>query len=238
MAPGRRERLTRTRVVDAAMTLADDGGLEALSMRRLAEHLGVVPMALYRHVADKHELLDAMIDRVFAELTDPVDPDWAGALRARARSMRDALARHPWAIGRMETGTPGPANLAHHNAVMGCLRAGARLPFWDAVHASSLLDSYVYGFALQDRTLAGDIPAEAARRREVVVADGPAALDAYPYLAEVADQLGRHGYDFAQEFAVGLDLVLDAIRGLRPVDDTVAEGAGGLASGEPGPAGD
>ena len=231
--PGRRERLTRDRVVDAAMTLADEGGMEALSMRRLAEHLGVVPMALYRHVADKHELLDAMIDRVFAELTDPVDPDWAAALRARARSMREALVRHPWAIGRMETGTPGPANLAHHDAVMGCLRAGARLPFWDAVHASSLLDSYVYGFALQDRTLAGDIPAEAARRRAAVAADGPAALDAYPYLVEVADQLGRHGYDFTQEFAVGLDLVLEAIDRLRPADDAAA---GGVPA--PGRAGD
>src|SRR5437899_2025785 len=123
-APGR-ERRNRTRVLHSAIELADQTGFDGLSMRKLAEQLGVVPMALYKHVADKDELLDGMVDLVFAEVDVPTDVDWKTAMRVRATSMRDALRRHPWAIGRMESGTPGPANLRHHNAVLGCLRRDA-----------------------------------------------------------------------------------------------------------------
>jgi len=209
--PARRERLNRARVLDTAVAMADEGGFEALSMRKLAERLGVVPMALYKHVADKHELLDGMVDLVFAEVEVPSGGEWRTAMRVRATSMRDALRRHPWAIGRMETGTPGPANLRHHNAVLACLRHDAGFPFRTAVHTYSLMDSYIYGFALQDRSLAGDIPKEAQRRREVVARRQPAAMDSYPYLIEVAEQLAAHGYDHAREFEFGLDLILDGI---------------------------
>ncbi|MET8847528.1 TetR/AcrR family transcriptional regulator [Amycolatopsis sp. NPDC004625] len=210
-AAGGRERLNRAKVLRAAVELADGGGFEALTMRRLADRLGVVPMALYKHVADKRELLDGMVDLVFAEVEVPADVDWRTAMHHRATSMRQALLRHPWAVGRMETGTPGPANLHHHNAVMRCLRRDARFPFRMAVHAYNLMDAYVYGFALQEKTLAGDIPAEAARRQKAVVDRQPSGLEDYPYLAEVVTELPKTGFTFADEFEFGLDLILDGL---------------------------
>jgi len=120
----------------------------------------------------------------------------------------------PWAIGRMETGAPGPANLRHHNAVLACLRHDAGFGFRTAVQAYSLIDGYIYGFALQDRTLSGDIPAEARRRREVVARRHPAPAEAYPYLIEVAEEFAQHGYDYTPEFEFGLDLILDGIERL------------------------
>jgi AcrR family transcriptional regulator len=212
-----RDRLNRAKVLRAAVELSDEGGFEALTMRNLAARLGVVPMALYKHVADKRELLDGMVDLVFAEVDVPVDVDWRTAMHARASSMRQALLRHPWAVGRMETGTPGPANLHHHNAVMRCLRRDAGFPFRMAVHAYNVMDAYVYGFALQEKALAGDIPAEAARRREAVVARQPSEIDDYPYLAEVATELAKTGFSFADEFEFGLGLILDGLdRSGRP----------------------
>ena len=202
-------------MVTGAVALADQHGIDSLSMRNLAEDLGVVPMALYKHVANKEELLDGMVDAVFAETSFSTDADWKAALRQRAMAMREALLRHPWAVGRMEAGTPGPANLRHHNAVMECLRAKAQLPFRAAVHAYSVMDSYVYGFALQEKTLTGDIPAEAERRTRRVRQEHPAPLEEYPYLMDVAEELARSGYDFADEFEFGLDLVLDGIDRLR-----------------------
>ncbi|WP_181139212.1 TetR/AcrR family transcriptional regulator C-terminal domain-containing protein [Streptomyces sp. Ru72] len=206
-----RDRLNRAKVLRTAVELADEGGFEALTMRRLAARLGVVPMALYKHVADKRELLDGMVDLVFAEVGVPVDADWRTTMRTRASSMRQALLRHPWAVGRMETGTPGPANLHHHNAVMRCLRRDAGFPFRMAVHAYNVMDAYIYGFALQEKTLAGDIPAEAARRREAVVDRQPSGIDDYPYLAEVVTELAKTGFDFADEFEFGLGLILDGL---------------------------
>lgn len=213
--PGRRERLNRDRVLQAAVSLADEGGVDALSMRKLAEQLGVVPMALYKHVTDKDELLDGMVDLVFAEVEVPSGVGWRTAMRARAISMREALRRHPWAVGRMESGTPGPANLRHHNAVLACLRSEAGFPFRMAVHAYSLLDSYSYGFALQEKNLAGDIPAEARRRRDTVTAADPDLAAEHPYLMELVEELGRSGYDYGQEYEFGLDVVLDGIERLR-----------------------
>jgi AcrR family transcriptional regulator len=205
-------------VVATAVALADEHGIDFLSMRNLAEELGVVPMALYKHVASKEKLVDAMVDLVFSETDFSTEADWKTALRGRAVVMRQALLRHPWAVGRMESGTPGPANLRHHNAVMGCLRAKAGLSFRAAVHAYSLMDSYLYGFALQEKALTGDIPAEAERRTEVIVEEHPSPLEAYPYLMDVADQLANSGYDFAEEFEFGLDLVLDAIGRFRQAE--------------------
>ena len=211
----RRERLNRGRVLEAAVRLADEGGVDALSMRKLAEHLGVVPMALYKHVDDKGELLDQMVDVVFAEADFPSGCEWRTAMRARAVAMREALLRHPWAVGRMESGTPGPANLRHHNAVMACLRRDAGFPFDLAVHAYSVIDSYIYGFALQEKSLPGDIPAEARRRSQAVTTADPAFAAEHPYLIEVVEELGRSGYDHTQEYEFGLDLILDGIERLR-----------------------
>ncbi len=214
-------RLSRERIVRAAVALADAEGFEGLSMRRLAEELDAAPMALYRHVANKDDLLDAMIDLVFGELDFPTDAGWRTAMRERAIGMRRALLRHRWAVGRMEGGTPGPENLRHHDATMGCLRRQAGLPFPMAVHAYSAMDSYVYGFALQETTLpfrdSDEAIAEGARRQSA--AEGlmsPEALaERYPFLAEIARQLAEWPYDFDEEFAFGLELILDGIERLR-----------------------
>src|SRR5918994_1995281 len=143
----RRAPLNKDRVLSAAVALADETGFESFSMRRLASELGVVPMALYKHVRNKEELLDGMVDIVFAEIEDPYsDIDWKAAMRRRAISAREALKRHSWAIGLMESRmNPGPASLHHHNAVMRCLRE-AGFSFEMAVHAYSVQDSYIYGF--------------------------------------------------------------------------------------------
>jgi AcrR family transcriptional regulator len=205
-----RTRLSKPLVLQAAVALADQDGLDGFSMRRLAQELGVVPMALYKHVANKDDLLDGMVDIVFGEIDNPsIDDDWRTAMRRRAISVRDVLKRHSWAIGLMETRNPGPANLRNHNAVMGCLRH-AGFSFWTAIHAYSLQDAYIYGFALQEKTLgfqtAGDA-GEAAQRRAQAIG----ALNDYPHLVEIATRLPETGYDNATEFAWGLDLILDGL---------------------------
>jgi AcrR family transcriptional regulator len=208
-----RKPLSRYRVLEAAVALADEAGLEAFSMRALAQELGVVPMALYKHVANKDELIDGMVDRVFSEIElPPTDVDWRSAMRRRAISTRDALKRHSWAIGMMESRHPGPANLRNHNAVMGCLR-GAGFSFETAIHAYSIQDAYIYGFALQERDTGFETPAsagEAAQRR----AESIDALEHYPHLAEIVTKLPQSGYDNAVEFAWGLDLILDGLERL------------------------
>jgi AcrR family transcriptional regulator len=210
----RRTPLSRPRVLEAAVALADEGELDAFSMRRLAQELGVVPMALYKHVANKDELLDGMVDVVFAEIESPsIDGDWRSAMRRRAISAREALKRHSWAIGIMETRSPGPANLRNHNAVMGCLRE-AGFSFAAAIHAYSVQDAYIYGFALQEKTLGFERPedaGEAAQRRAAAIG----ALGDFPYLAEIVAKLPESGFDSAVEFAWGLDLILDGLDRLR-----------------------
>jgi AcrR family transcriptional regulator len=209
-----RKPLSRERVLQAAVALADEAGLEAFSMRALAQELGVVPMALYKHVANKDELLDGMVDSVFGEIELPLtDVDWRSAMRRRAISTREALGRHGWAIGMMESRRPGPANLRNHNAVMGCLR-GAGFAFAMAIHAYSVQDAYIYGFALQERDTGFETPdsaGEAAQRRAATIG----ALENYPHLAEIVTKLPESGYDNAVEFAWGLDLILDGLERLR-----------------------
>lgn len=209
-----REPLSRARVLQAGVALADQAGLEAFSMRALAQELGVVPMALYKHVANKDELLDGMVDIVFGEIELPsAELDWRSAMRSRALSTREAMKRHSWAIGMMESRRPGPANLRNHNAVMGCLRQ-AGFSFELAIHAYSVQDAYIYGFALQERDTGFETPSsagEAAQRR----ADANGALEEYPYLAEIVTKLPESGFDNAVEFAWGLDLILDGLERLR-----------------------
>jgi AcrR family transcriptional regulator len=209
-----RKPLSIARVLQAAVALADEAGLEAFSMRALAQELSVVPMALYKHVANKEELLDGMVDIVFSEIELPSgNRDWRSAMRGRAISTREALKRHSWAIGMMESRHPGPANLRNHNAVMGCLRK-AGFPFKMAIHAYSLQDAYIYGFALQEKDLAFETPdsaGKAAQRRAETIG----ALEDYPYLVEISTTLPESGYDNAVEFAWGLDLILDGLEQLR-----------------------
>jgi AcrR family transcriptional regulator len=154
--------LTSERVLQAAVALADREGVGSLSMRRLARELGVEAMSLYHHVPGKQALLDGMVDLVFGEIELPAaDGDWKAAMRRRAVSAREVLARHPWAIALMESRhTPGPANLRHHDAVLGCPRQ-AGFPVALTAHAYSILDAYIYGFALQEASL----PSIPRRRR-------------------------------------------------------------------------
>jgi AcrR family transcriptional regulator len=216
-----RKALSSARVLQAAVALADEGGLEAFSMRGLAQELGVVPMALYKHVANKDQLLDGMVDMVFSEIELPSgDLDWRSAMQQRALSTREALGRHPWAIGMMESRHPGPANLRNHNAVMGCLRK-AGFTFEMAIHAYSLQDAYIYGFVLQERDTGFETPAsagEAAQRRAQTID----ALEEYPYLVEIATTLPHSGYDNALEFTWGLDLILDGLERLLQAGATAA----------------
>jgi AcrR family transcriptional regulator len=178
-------------------------------MRKLAEDLDTAPMSLYRHVANKEDLLDGMVDVVFGEMYPPaVGGDWTTELRERGISARAALQRHRWAVGLMETRVhPGPASAVHHNATMGCLRE-AGFPFRDAVHAYNLLDSYTYGFALLEQTIPFETPEESAEMAKTTVGERG---DEYPYLAEVVVELGKRGYDYTEEFEFGLDFILDGL---------------------------
>jgi len=209
-----RKPLNSARVLQAAVALADESGLEAFSMRRLAQELGVVPMALYKHVANKEELLDGMVDIVFSEIELPSgELDWRSAMRRRATSTREALKRHSWAIGMMESRQPGPAGLRNHNAVMGYLRE-AGFSFEMAIHAYSVQDAYIYGFALRERDTGFETPdsaGQAAQRRAETID----AFEEYPYLVEIATKLPESGYDDAVEFAWGLDLILERLEQLR-----------------------
>ncbi|GAA1055197.1 TetR family transcriptional regulator [Agromyces luteolus] len=198
-----------------AVRLADRDGADGLSMRRLAAELGLGAMSLYHYVANKDELLDAMIDVVFEEIElPPDDTDWQSAMRRRAVSARQVLARHPWAIGLIESRTsPGPANLRHREAVTACLRR-AGFPVLMATHANWVLDSYVYGFALQESSLPFDTADELAELAEDVFLP-QLPPDEFPYLNESAAALVAAGYDPAEEFSFGLDLVLAALEPLR-----------------------
>jgi AcrR family transcriptional regulator len=207
----RRAPLSRDQVLRAAVTLADEGGIGALSMRKLGQALGVEAMSLYNHVADKSDLLDGMIDVVFGEIGLPSGDDgWKQAMRGRAVSARAVLGRHRWAIGLMESRrSPGPATLRHHDAVLGCLReAGFSVEL--TAHAYSLLDSYIYGFALQEASLPFDTGEEAAQVAQDISAMMPGGE--YPYLAEIAAvHVIQPGYQYGEEFETGLDLILDAL---------------------------
>ncbi len=208
--------LTRDRVLRTALALADEQGLDRLSMRRLGQALGVEAMSLYHHVANKEDLIDGMIDLVFAEieLPSPQD-DWKSGMRRRALSAREVLGRHRWANGLMESRrTPGPANLRHHDTVLGCL-LGAGFPIALVAHAYSALDSYIYGFAMQERTLPLGTPEETAQLAQAILASFP--VEEYPHLAEFAvTHVLQPGYDYAEEFAFGLDLLLDGIEKAVP----------------------
>ena len=195
----------------AAIAQVDEGGLEALSMRKLAEMLDVAPMALYRHVADKDDLVDGMIDVVFSEIDLPSSGgDWRTAMRQRAISLRDVLLRHRWAIGLMEArANPGLANLRHHDAVIGSLRA-AGFDMAMVAHAYSLLDGYIYGFALTKMNLpfeGGDDVAEIAQ-----IMLQPFPVGEYPNLvAFITEHAMKAEYDYGDEFEYGLDLILDGL---------------------------
>lgn len=211
----KRTPLNRERALRAAVELADNEGIDAVSMRNLASRLGVVPMALYRHVVNKEDLLDGMVETVYGEVDAPTGVDWRATMRERATSMREALQRHPWAVELMESSSPGSANLHYHNAGIACLREQAGLAVRTAIDAYNLMDSYIYGFALQEKTLPSDIAAAAEARRQDLTSADRSLADRFPYLIEVVEELGASGYDYTGQFERGLELILDGIEQLR-----------------------
>jgi len=214
-AAKRRAALTRERILRAAINLADRDGIESLSMRKLGQKLGVEAMSLYNHCQNKVDVLDGMVDIVFGEIDLPANGvDWQIAMRKRAVSARQALLRHPWAIGLMESrATPGPATLRHHDWVLGTLRtAGFSIDM--AAHAYSILDGYIYGFTLTELTLPFSNSEGAAGVDEIAgnILEG-FRPDEYPHLAEMAVDRGmKPGYKYGDEFEYGLELILDGIQ--------------------------
>jgi AcrR family transcriptional regulator len=197
--------------------LADEAGVEALTMRRLAKELGVEAMSLYNHVPGKEALLNGIVNLVFEEIEPPsAEDEWREAMRSRALSTRAALRRHPWAVGLMEGGsTPGPANARLHEACLACLR-GAGFSLEETVHAYNVQDSYIYGFALQERALPDSFedPEVSARVAERQLAQIPG--DEFPFVREmVGDHIAKVGFDYAAEFVFGLDLILDGLERRR-----------------------
>jgi AcrR family transcriptional regulator len=206
---GERAPLSRERILRGAVAVADAAGIGTLTMRSLARELSVKPMSLYHYFAGKDEILDGIVDLVFGEIDLPVPGgDWASQLRRRAVSARQALRRHPWAIGLMESrANPGPATLRHHDATLGTLRA-AGFSVAMTAHAYALIDSYTYGFALQEAALPFN-PKTVAENTETIMLQ---LAGQYPYLAEMAtEHILQPGYDFSSEFEVGLSVILSAL---------------------------
>lgn len=212
-----RSPLSKERVLQAAVELADHGGLESLSMRKLADELGVAAMSLYYYFPGKEELVTGMVDLVFAEIELPSgEVEWKAAMRQRALATRDALNRHRWAVGLMESREmPGPESFRVHDAVLGYLREGG-FTVELTIQALSTLDAYIYGFALQEKHLPFDdaegASAVAKEQASQFEAQAQELAEAYPYLAEVvAGHVAEVGYDAGQAFEYGLDLILDAL---------------------------
>ena len=211
MAEKPRQTLTRDRVLEGAVALADEIGIEALTIRRLAEVLGTKPMTIYYHVPSKDEIVDGMVEVVFSEIDKPpVDQDWRSAIRRRCVSARAVIGRHPWAAPLMESRTsPGPENLGHHEAVLACLRRGG-LSWQMTAHAYAVLDAFVYGFAFQEATLPRQVEGEFVEvARDIAAAFDP---DAFPHMVDfTVNHVFQPGYEFGDSFDFGLDLILDGI---------------------------
>ncbi len=207
----RAQALSRDAIVAAAVELADKEGIQALSMRAVARGLGVEAMSLYHHVANKEAILDGMVDVVHAEFHAPVPgADWRVELRARSISAREAIKRHPWALGLTDSRrNAGWETLRHHDAVIGCLReAGFSLTLTG--HAFALIDAHLYGFLVQELSLPFEPGADLADLGKQMLAALPEGQ--LPYFREFAlEHALVPGYDFGDEFEVGLDLVLDAL---------------------------
>ncbi|MGC5031358.1 TetR/AcrR family transcriptional regulator [Micromonospora sp. DT229] len=219
----RRTPLSRERVLRTAITLADTAGIESLSMRNLAQELGVVPMALYKHLANKDELLDAMIDMVVGEIDPPPsDGDWKQVLRGRILSARGALRRHPWAALAIESRNMAtPAILSYLDSVVATLRAGG-LSADLAHHVMHALGSRVLGFSQELFDTARDAGRSGPTTVPQPVALPPEAAARFPHLAEIATAASHDdasvvgsGCDDQFEFEFALDLLLDGIERLR-----------------------
>ena len=201
--------LTRERILQAALELADASGVEALTMRRLGEELGFEAMSLYRHVTNKYDLLDGMLDLVLAEWQRPDgDGHWLQRIRTSASSVHDALRRHPWSAQLLMTGGHiPPARLAYMDSLLGTLRESG-FDADSAYHVYHLLDGYIFGFTLWEIAYtAQPMDAEAVTKIMQAIPWGE-----YPHLAEHRDQHMSEGpHRDVSSFDVGLDLILDGL---------------------------
>ena len=198
----------------AAVELADEKGIDALTMRELGLRTGVEAMSLYNHVANKDDVLDGMIDLVVSEIDLPADPvDWKDAMRRRAVSAQAVFTRHPWVSALIDSReSSGPARLRYFDWVLGQLRE-AGFSMDTAAHAFSLLDSYIYGFGRQSLNMSSGPDLEPEEIMEAFLAAIPA--DDYPYLREmVVEYAMKDGHDESADFDFGLDLILDGLQEL------------------------
>ena len=209
-----REPLTRDRVIAAAFELADAEGVHALSMRKVGQRLGVEAMSLYNHVANKDDMLDGMVEAVLSEIAIPSPEDeWKDAMRRRASSAREVFLRHPWAMGLLESRpqNSSPQRLTYYDAVLGALR-DAGFDTLLAMRAFSVLDAYIFGFILQELSLVFDDQESLEEVGEDLMRQ---MADAYPHLTEVTAQVMTEGYDFAEEFRFGLDVIIESFEARR-----------------------
>ncbi|MCI0572279.1 MAG: TetR/AcrR family transcriptional regulator C-terminal domain-containing protein [Myxococcaceae bacterium] len=205
----RRTPLSREKVLRAAVTLADEIGIGSLSMRRLGEELGVEAMSLYKHAANKDDILDGIVDLVVSEIQLPtIGGDWKVAMRRRATSAHEVLLRHPWATMLIVSrANVGPAMLRYVDATIGCLReAGFSYAMSD--HAWNAVDSHVYGFTLQKLNFPFQ-PEEYAVAAKAFLPKLPA--DRYPYLRGLSQQVIDGSHDGLHDFQFGLELILDGL---------------------------
>ena len=206
-----RQSLTRNRIIEGAVALADVIGVDALTIRKLATALDTKPMSIYHYVANKEAIVDGMVDIVFSEIDLPnFDIDWKSAMRQRSASARAALSRHPWAVLLMESRrAPGAATLRQHDAVIGCLRNGG-LSVEMSAHAYAVIDAFIYGFAVQEASLPATSGKEMSDLAESIFEAMP--VDEYPHLMELTtEHVLQPGYDFGNEFDFGLNLILDGL---------------------------
>jgi AcrR family transcriptional regulator len=218
----RRAPLTKERILRTAVALADVGGVEAASMRKVSQDLGVVPMALYKHVASKDDLLDGMLDVVVAEI-DPPDPElgWKAAIRARILSAREALLRHPWASRVMESRTdPTPMVLAYMDSMIGMFRAGG-FSIDLTHHALHAMGSRLMGFSQELFNDSGDLDsAEEAQVWESLAGTYPSIYEIFLSVTHDDASVVGPGCDDRFEFEFALDLVLDGLERLRDRERT------------------
>ncbi|MGN7200401.1 TetR/AcrR family transcriptional regulator [Arthrobacter sp. SAFR-044] len=209
--PPKRIPLSRERVLRYALDLADESGIASLTIRSLANSMGTKPMSLYHYVANKDEILDGIVDMVFDEIEPPSPAgDWRDQMHRRAHAVRAALKRHPWAVGLLEArASPGAATLRHHEATLATLRS-AGFSVQMTAHAYALLDSYIYGAALQEAALPFHGPDAAVEVTASIVERFSGGQ--YPHLVEIAtEHVLKPGYDFGDEFDFGLNVILDGL---------------------------
>jgi AcrR family transcriptional regulator len=207
---GARVPVNRDRILRTAMEVADERGVAAVTMREVGSRLGVEAMALYNHVANKNDILDGMVDLVVDEFDLPSNvDDWREAMRCRAVSAHQVFDRHPWAPLLIDSReSSGPSRLRYFDWVLGTLLE-AGFPTDGAARAISLLDSYIYGFGIQQLNMSATGDASSSEMAEAILTLAP--TDKYPYLHRMASHVMQVGYDAEADFAFGLEVILDGL---------------------------